>query len=126
MSQANRILVVEDDDSIRELVHMTLADEGYEVMTAAHGAAALEIIGNSQPDFIILDMCMPVMDGWEFSRLYHQMPGPHAPIVVLSAAHSISSPALDVEASAYLTKPFDLEDLLDLVGRHGLSKLALA
>jgi len=118
VSKARCILVVEDDESIRDLVNMTLCDEGYEVLTAPHGAAALDVIERSKPDFILLDMCMPVMDGWEFSRVYKQTPGPHAPIVVLTAAHHAASPAAEIEADGYLSKPFDLDDLLDLVSLH--------
>ncbi len=118
MNTARRILIVEDDESIRDLVHMTLCDEGYDVVTAPHGAAALDILEESRPDFILLDMCMPVMDGWEFSRAYRQTPGLHAPIAVLTAAHQAASPAAEIEADGYLAKPFDLDDLLDMVSLH--------
>ena len=64
VSKAGPILVVDDDASIRELIGMALVDEGYEVQAAPHGAAALEVISHSRPSVILLDMRMPVMDGW--------------------------------------------------------------
>jgi len=118
VNSALRILVVEDDDSIRGLIEMALSDEGYEVMTAPHGAAALDLIRESEPDFILLDMSMPVMDGWEFSRAYRQTPGKHAPIVVLTAAHNACNPASEIQAAGYLAKPFTLDDLIAVVDRH--------
>ena len=68
MPSAGRILVVDDDDTIRELISIALGDEGYEVMTAIHGREALERTVSWSPDVILLDMRMPVMDGWEFTR----------------------------------------------------------
>ncbi len=113
-----RVLVVDDDESIRDFVSLALSEEGYEVMTAAHGAAALNLLGESQPDLILLDMRMPTMDGWEFSRIYRSAPGPHAPIVVLTAARDVTGRATQVQAEACLGKPFDVDELLDLVGRY--------
>lgn len=113
-----RVLVVDDDEGIREFVTLALSDEGYEVMTAPHGAAALSIIGESQPDVILLDMRMPTMDGLEFSQIYRQTPGPHAPIIVLTAARDVPGRAAQVESDGCLGKPFDVDDLLSLVGRY--------
>jgi CheY-like chemotaxis protein len=118
MATSRPILVVDDDDSIREFVSLALIDEGYSVLTAADGAAALESIGREQPGVILLDMRMPVMDGWEFSRAYHATPAPHAPIIVVTAARDAADRASQIEAEAFLAKPFDLDDLLNLVGRY--------
>ncbi len=112
------ILVVDDDEAIRSLVELALDSEGYEVSTAPNGAAALEVIGHEQPDLILLDMRMPVMDGWAFSRAYRSRPGPHAPIVVITAARDASERAAEVYADGFLNKPFDLDELLHLVGRY--------
>jgi CheY-like chemotaxis protein len=64
-----------------------------------------------------LDMRMPVMDGWEFSRVYRESNNSHAPIVVLTAARDAAESADDIDADGYLSKPFDLLDLLDVVRR---------
>ena len=111
------ILVVDDDESIREFVSVALADEGYRVLTASDGAAALELARRQHPGVILLDMRMPVMDGWEFSRAYRRLPSPHAPIVVVTAARDVAARAAQIQADAFLAKPFDLDELLDVVSR---------
>src|SRR5918911_4570585 len=108
MSGSVRILVIDDDESIRDFVHTALADAGYDVLEAADGAAALDLIGTSQPDVILLDMLMPLMDGWEFARLYHETPGPHAPIVVVTAARDAAARSNQINAAGCLAKPFRL------------------
>jgi two-component system chemotaxis response regulator CheY len=113
-----RILVVDDDESIGEFVSMALADEGYDVVTALNGATALELIERERPDVILLDMRMPIMDGWEFARRYREMTGPHAPIIVVTAARDASDRAAQIEADGVLAKPFNLDDLLGLVDRY--------
>ena len=67
---AVRVLVVDDDESIRQIVRMCLGDEGYEVFEAANGLDALALLPDCRPDLILLDLRMPVMDGWEFARRY--------------------------------------------------------
>jgi CheY-like chemotaxis protein len=112
------VLVVDDDATIREVVDALLSEEGYEVVTAADGAAALARVRERPPGLILLDMRMPGMDGWAFARAYHRSPGPHAPIVVLTAAREAAERAAQIGADGVLSKPFDLDELLDLVGRH--------
>jgi CheY-like chemotaxis protein len=117
MATSRPILVVDDDESIREFVSVALVDEGYSVVTAGDGAQALESIQRERPGVILLDMRMPVMDGWEFSRAYHATPAPHAPIIVVTAARDAAERASQIQAEGYLAKPFDLEELLILVSR---------
>jgi CheY-like chemotaxis protein len=119
MIEPRRVLVVDDDESIRDLVEMALSAEGHQVMTAPHGAAALEAIAVSPPDVILLDMKMPVMDGWAFARAYREGPGPHAPIIVVTAAQDAASRADDVAADGHLPKPFDLDDLFRMIEELG-------
>lgn len=117
------VLVVDDDRLIRDCIATTLDDEGYGVATAAHGAAALAELARQwreerrQPDLILLDMRMPVMDGWAFATSYHQMAVPHAPIVVVTAAQDAAARAAQIAADGVLAKPFDLDDLVNIVGR---------
>jgi two-component system chemotaxis response regulator CheY len=113
-----RLLVVDDDANIRELVEMVLLDEGYEVVTAPDGATALAMLPRARPDLILLDMKMPVMDGWEFARRYRDVPSPKAPIVVITAAHDAPRRARDVGAESYLAKPFGIDELLQVVDAH--------
>jgi two-component system response regulator MprA len=117
MSGSVRILVIDDDESIRDFVHTALADAGYDVVEAADGATALDLVGTSQPDVILLDMLMPRMDGWEFARLYHETPGPHAPIVVVTAARDAAARASQINATTSLAKPFRLDALFACIAQ---------
>jgi len=123
-----RLLVVDDDATIREMLQMVLVSEGYEVTTAAHGAAALTMLDRVRPHVILLDMKMPVMDGWEFLRRYRQRPGAKVPVIVVTAAQDDKRRAADVGANAYIAKPFAIDDLIrvldqciasDACVRHG-------
>jgi CheY-like chemotaxis protein len=118
MATSGPILVVDDDESIRAFVSVALTDEGYTVVTATNGVAALEAVRLQRPMVILLDMRMPVMDGWEFSRAYHTTPPPHAPIIVVTAARDAAGRAAQIQAEGYLAKPFELDDLLAMVGRY--------
>jgi two-component system, chemotaxis family, chemotaxis protein CheY len=115
MSATKRILFVDDDDTIREFVSMALTDEGYEVVTAPHGAAALESLARKMPALILLDMRMPIMDGWSFLKAYQQLPSPLAPVIALTASRNISNNQIPPEVSGFLAKPFDLDELINLV-----------
>lgn len=114
---AVRVLVVDDDDAIRQFIQMALEGSGYEVATAEDGQEALAAVQAAPPRVILLDMRMPIMDGWAFTRAYRETPPPHAPIVVLTAARDAGEYASDVDADAFLAKPFNLRELLGLVGR---------
>ncbi len=114
---SKRILVVDDDASIRDLVFLALTDEGYEVVLADDGAAALRLVEGSPPDLILLDMRMAELGGEEFVRLYRALPGPHAPVVLFTAARDAEQSAAEIPVDALLPKPFDLDDLLSLVQR---------
>ncbi|CAA9555171.1 MAG: hypothetical protein AVDCRST_MAG88-1052 [uncultured Thermomicrobiales bacterium] len=115
MSPSGPILVVDDDEGIREFVSLVLEDEGYEVLTAPHGAAALALVAHRLPAVILLDMRMPVMDGWQFAQAYRQRPGPHAPIIVVTAAREAGERGTQIDAEGVLPKPFHLAELLALV-----------
>ncbi len=117
------ILVVDDDPLIRDCLASALEDEGYEAITAPHGAAALQWLeqcrqaGAAQVSAIILDMRMPVMDGWAFAEAYRRTPAPHAPIVVITAAHDTDC-AAQIEPATVVAKPFDLDELLAIVADY--------
>ena len=112
---AERILIVDDDESIRQIVRICLTDEGYEVFEAPNGQVALNTLGEFMPDLILLDLRMPVMDGWEFAKRYEKMPGPRAPVVAFVAALNAEQDCADLDAAGILAKPFDLDDLLRAV-----------
>jgi CheY-like chemotaxis protein len=102
---------VDDDEGIRDLMAMALSAKGYEVVSVRDGAAALERLATSQPAVILLDMLMPTMDGWAFAQAYEHLPEPHAPVIVMTAAHDAATWAAEIKAAAYLAKPFHLADL---------------
>lgn len=79
-----RILIVEDDDLLREMYELVLTAHPFLIDTAENGKAALELVGQNTYDLIILDLMMPVLDGVGFLRLYSQNPSPSTRIVVLS------------------------------------------
>jgi CheY-like chemotaxis protein len=111
------VLVVDDDPSIRRLVADVLRDEGFDVATADDGSEALRFVAVEQPAVILLDMRMPVVDGREFARAYRRRPGPHAPIVCITAEYHATDLADEVDAAAVVPKPFQLDHLIDVVVR---------
>ena len=110
------ILVVEDNDDVREMMAVTLELEGHEVATAANGRDALnQLRAGGRPCVILLDLMMPVMNGWEFSQAIERDPILKAvPIVIVSAA--TTELIHRTAAAAYLPKPLDMDELLDVVG----------
>lgn len=111
------VLVVEDDPDMAALVHMIVSEAGYGVRTAADGAAALERVAERMPGVILLDMRMPVMDGWEFAREFGARFGRAAPVVVITAAENARARAEEISADGWLEKPFELDDVLRMVAR---------
>jgi CheY-like chemotaxis protein len=116
------ILVVEDDDAIRTLVAEVLMDDGYQVREATNGAEALERLKEQRPDLIVLDLMMPVMDGWTFVNECRRIRScGEVPIVVTSASHDLPRTAEQLSALGVrtcLAKPFELDGLLALVERY--------
>jgi len=112
MSEQPRILVVDDDPPILEMLSMHLISEGYQVMTARDGDQALTVIKQEKPDLVLLDIMMPRVDGLtvcEQVREYSPVP-----IIIISAlGHEDQKvKALDLGADDYLTKPFGIRELL--------------
>jgi CheY-like chemotaxis protein len=110
------VLIVEDDADLREMMAQLLTLEGFHAATVANGREALEYLEDHQakPDLILLDLMMPVMDGWEFRRKQRANPAvADVPVIVLSALDQ--SRAADVAADAFLKKPLDFDRLLQLV-----------
>jgi two-component system chemotaxis response regulator CheY len=108
------ILVVDDERDIRSTVAEMLELEGYEVDEAANGADALEQVERHPPDVILLDMRMPVLDGWGFAAELRQR-GRQIPIGVMTAARDAARWADEIAANGALAKPFAFEDLLRAV-----------
>lgn len=112
------MLVVDDDPDILEALSEILEAEGFEIRRARNGKEALERLEPDPPQLILLDLMMPVMDGWEFAQRMRQRPSvAHIPIIVLSADRNVGLKATDIGATGHLAKPFELSDLLDMVRR---------
>jgi CheY-like chemotaxis protein len=111
------VLIVEDDADLREMMAQLLLLEGFRTETVANGREALQYLQKGdRPDVILLDLMMPVRDGWEFRR--RQLADPalsRVPVVVLSALDP--SRAADLDGAAFLKKPLDFDRLLELVRR---------
>jgi DNA-binding response OmpR family regulator len=118
VSLAADVLVVEDDPDLLAVVEMILVDAGYRVRTARDGRTALERVGEEMPSLILLDMRMPVMNGWDFAREFRARHGRSAPIVVVTAAENARARAHEIDADGFLAKPFDLGDVIAVVERH--------
>lgn len=108
------VLVVDDDPDIRLIVSDVLEFEGYQVVNASDGAEALRVIRHIRPDLVLLDMRMPVMDGWEFAVQLKQQ-GIMLPILMMTAATDARRWATDIQAQGFLSKPFDILELLEAV-----------
>jgi CheY-like chemotaxis protein len=116
MDKAHSILLVEDDDFIRQEISEALEDEGYRVATAAHGKEALAILAEgARPSVVLLDLMMPVMNGWQFRQAQAHHPAYSGiPVVVVTAAGSRAD-IPPIEAHGWLAKPLDLERLLETI-----------
>lgn len=110
------ILVVDDDESILDVVLLTLEFEGFQTRSASDGAQALEILERDNPALVLLDMRMPVMDGWGFARAIAER-GIDVPIIVMTAAQDARRWAEEIGADAYVEKPFDLGKLVETINR---------
>jgi len=110
-----RILVVEDDDTLRELLQYNLKKEGYGVLTARDGGEALELYRSDKPQLIILDIMLPVMSGMEVCRIIRGES--QTPIIMLTAKSEEVDRVLGLELGAddYVTKPFSMRELFSRI-----------
>ena len=120
--RTSRVLVVDDDEAIREAIAELLRDQGYDVSVAANGEQALEVCrSRANPDLILLDLRMPVMDGIEFTRRKDQDPTlAHVPVCVITAFRDFTS--IPPSAAVVLHKPLGSTDLLVVARRFCAEK----
>lgn len=110
------VLIVDDDPGIRGFIHATLRTEGYSVAVAANGRQALERIAEQRPDVILVDLSMPVMNGWQLND-HLRAHDAGIPVVFMTAGFSAQAEAESHGAAASLSKPFDVDSLLHVVAR---------
>jgi len=113
-----KVLVIDDDDELADVIRQVLRDAGYSVATVRHGAAALELVRHTSPDLILLDLSMPIMDGWSFVAQYRRTGKADARIVLLTGNSHAPEIAERLNADGYVSKPFDLADLMAIVQRE--------
>ena len=116
-----RVLIVDDDPAILQLVALNLELEGYDVLRATSGPEALEIARDRAPQMIVLDVMMPGMDGYAVCEALRESEATGGvPVLMLSARTSASDQqrALDAGAVGYVTRPFDPSDLIAIIERH--------
>jgi len=109
------ILPVEDDEAIRQVMVMFLTGEGYPVQTATDGAEALQAIRQTRPSLVVLDMNMPVLDGWGFAAQAKAQGFKLSILVVTATRESAAQAATEIGADGYLGKPFQLTEFLEAV-----------
>jgi two-component system OmpR family response regulator len=111
---APRLLVVDDEETIRELLCGSLRFAGYDVTSAATGAEALRVTAESRPDLVLLDVMMPDGDGFEVARRMRSAGGPEVPVIFLTALDEVQDRLAGFETGAddYVTKPFSLDEVL--------------
>ena len=115
MTVNRTVLLIDDDRDIRAALSAMLADEGFEVLAAPDGYDALASLDNVNPDIIILDWMMPVVDGGKFVRALRNEYHRTIPVLVITAGRASRAEALAAGADDFLEKPFDLSDLIDRV-----------
>jgi CheY-like chemotaxis protein len=116
-----RVLVVEDDPDVAELLALVLAGAGYDPVVAHEGREALEILREQRPQLILLDLMMPGMNGWEFRAAQRADPAVASiPVIVMTGGGNAAAQAEAMGASGCVTKPLDLQELLRLLAacRH--------
>lgn len=116
----NRVLVVDDDFDIRTMLGLTLELEGYTVELAAHGGDALDRLrADPHAQIILLDLRMPVMNGWQFREAQRGDPSiADIPVVVLSGDGDVAKETTSIGASSFLKKPVDLDELVRKVSAY--------
>ena len=116
---ASSILIVDDDESIRELLRLHLSSAGYDVRVAEDAIAAGYMVLRSPPDLIITDVNMPHMDGFEFvAALRADKALPNIPVIFLTSLDDGDARGRELGAAGYVTKPVRADRLLSLVAQH--------
>jgi CheY-like chemotaxis protein len=123
MSQAEivtpRVLVVDDDAAIREFLRDLLGSEGYEVDEAVNGAEAVERVRANPPSAVLMDLMMPILSGAEATSKLKSDPSTAAvPILAMSAGRNLSTMASSIPADGFVSKPFDLTHLVNVLAQH--------
>ena len=109
---ARKVLIVEDDSNIAELLHLYLEKEGFETQVAPDGGKGVELFRSFHPDLVLLDIMLPVMDGWSVLKKIRE--SDKTPVIMLTAKGELSDKVQGLEGGAddYITKPFEMKEVL--------------
>lgn len=109
---AQKVLIVEDDSNIAELLHLYLEKEGYETAVASDGGRGVELFRSFEPELVLLDIMLPVMDGWSVLRKIRE--AGKTPVIMLTAKGEVTDKIAGLEGGAddYITKPFEMKEVL--------------
>lgn len=116
-----RILLVEDNEMNRDMLSRRLARKGYEVLLAVDGGEGVAMAKSQQPDLILMDMSLPVLDGWEATRAIRTEASTQAIPIIALTAHAMDgerAKALEAGCNDFDTKPVDLPRLLEKIEQH--------
>ena len=108
-----RVLIAEDDSGLLKVLRVRLEIEGYEVVPAQNGQEATKLMDSTNPDILLLDLLMPVMDGFEV--LKELRASSHIPVIAFSANRDLEEKALGLGANVFIAKPFDPDRIADKV-----------
>ncbi|HUK28954.1 MAG TPA: response regulator [Candidatus Acidoferrales bacterium] len=121
---ASKILIVDDDAPIRELVRMVLSDAGYSVVLASDGVEGVEMFQKENPDLVLLDILMPRRNGIDACKKMRESNAKHTPILMFTVSSNDENrrSAYEAGCNGYITKPFDAEELVKEIEKHLTSK----
>lgn len=114
---AGPVLIADDDPAIRAAIAGILRAEGFQVDMATNGQEAMTAITQRRPAVVLLDLQMPVMTGWEVTRLVHEQ-RLGVPLIFMTAGHQARAEAEKHRVAGYIAKPFDIDDLISCVARY--------
>ena len=115
INDMKKVLVVDDEQSLLRLLAIRLRLSGYDVITAINGSEALELIENERPDLVLLDIIMPVVDGFEVLEIMRDWCT--APVIAMSAREENADRAWELGAREFVSKPFDVDELVGTIQR---------
>jgi len=117
---ASKILIADDDPDLRTIVHDFLETYGFEIVLAVNGQEALALAAQERPDIILLDMSMPILNGWEVARRLRQDPMLRSTPILAFTAHALKGDkekTLEAGCDGYVSKPFSPDNLLAEINR---------
>lgn len=117
MPDSPKVLIADDEPALRSLLKTNLSFEGFETLTASNGEEALRVIREEAPDVVLLDVMMPVMDGWQVLEELSKTNNRHTRVILVTAKanNEAQLQGWELGCDEYLTKPFDLDDMIDRI-----------